>query len=36
MSKIIVRNNGPLRVEGDNIQITDQDGNTFGWPAAPW
>jgi CDGSH-type Zn-finger protein len=29
-SKIIVRNNGPLRVEGDDIVITDQDGNVFG------
>ena len=29
-SRIIVRNNGPLRIEGDNIVLTDQDGKTFG------
>lgn len=28
--KIIVRNDGPLRVEGDNIQILDTDGKVFG------
>ena len=28
--KIVVRNNGPLRVEGDGIVIVDQDGKTFG------
>jgi CDGSH-type Zn-finger protein len=28
--KIIVRNNGPLRVEGDGIEIVDQDGKAFG------
>jgi len=28
--KIIVRNNGPLRVEGEDILIVDQDGKTFG------
>jgi CDGSH-type Zn-finger protein len=28
--KIIVRNDGPLRVEGDNIQIVDTDGKVFG------
>ena len=28
--KTIVRNNGPLRVEGDGIVIVDQDGKTFG------
>jgi len=27
--KVIVRNNGPLRLEGD-ITILDQDGKTFG------
>jgi CDGSH-type Zn-finger protein len=27
--KVIVRNNGPLRLEGD-IAIVDQDGNAFG------
>ena len=28
--KIIVRNNGPYRVEGDGITITDEAGRTFG------
>jgi CDGSH-type Zn-finger protein len=28
--KIIVRSDGPLRVEGDNIQIVDADGKVFG------
>lgn len=28
--KIAVRNNGPLRIEGDNIVLTDQDGRVFG------
>ena len=28
--KIVVRNNGPLRVEGDGIEIVDQDGKAFG------
>ena len=28
--KITVRNNGPYRVEGDDIQIVDQDGKPFG------
>ena len=28
--KTIVRNNGPLRVEGEGIQIVDQDGKVFG------
>ena len=28
--KTIVRNNGPLRLEGDGIVIVDQDGKTFG------
>jgi CDGSH-type Zn-finger protein len=29
-SKTIVRNNGPYRIEGDNIVITDESGNAFG------
>ena len=29
-TKIIVRNDGPLRLEGDNIQIVDTDGKVFG------
>lgn len=28
--KIVVRNNGPLRVEGEGIEIVDQDGKAFG------
>lgn len=28
--KIAVRNNGPLRIEGDGIVLTDQDGRVFG------
>ena len=28
--RIIVRNNGPIRIEGDDIVLTDQDGNAFG------
>ena len=28
--KITVRNSGPLRVEGEGIQILDQDGKAFG------
>jgi CDGSH-type Zn-finger protein len=28
-SRIIVRNNGPLRIEGDNIVLTDQDGKSL-------
>jgi CDGSH-type Zn-finger protein len=28
--RVIVRNNGPIRIEGDDIVITDQDGKTFG------
>jgi len=28
--KIIVRNNGPLRVEGDGIMLLDQEGRPFG------
>lgn len=28
-AKVIVRNNGPLRLEGEDILITDQDGNTY-------
>jgi CDGSH-type Zn-finger protein len=29
-TEIIVNNNGPLRVTGDNITIKDAAGNTFG------
>ncbi len=29
-TKIIVRNNGPLRIEGDDIRIEDQDGKVYG------
>jgi CDGSH-type Zn-finger protein len=29
-TKIIVRSDGPLRLEGDNIQIVDTDGKVFG------
>jgi CDGSH-type Zn-finger protein len=29
-TRIIVRNNGPIRLEGDNIVLTDQDGKTYG------
>jgi CDGSH-type Zn-finger protein len=29
-SRIIVRNNGPIRIEGDDIVLTDQDGNRYG------
>jgi CDGSH-type Zn-finger protein len=28
--KIGVRNNGPLRIEGEGIEIQDQDGKAFG------
>lgn len=28
--KITVRNNGPLRVEGDNLMISDESGTTYG------
>jgi CDGSH-type Zn-finger protein len=28
--KVVVRNNGPLRVEGDNITIADETGNVWG------
>jgi CDGSH-type Zn-finger protein len=28
--KIMVRNNGPLRLEGDNIILVDQEGRAFG------
>jgi CDGSH-type Zn-finger protein len=28
--RIIVRNNGPLRVEGEGILLVDQDGRSFG------
>jgi CDGSH-type Zn-finger protein len=29
-SRITVRNNGPIRIEGENIVLTDQEGNTYG------
>ena len=29
MAKVTVRNNGPIRIEGD-FTIVDQDGNTYG------
>jgi CDGSH-type Zn-finger protein len=29
-TKVIVRNNGPLRVEGDNITIADETGRVWG------
>jgi len=29
-SKITVRNSGPLKIEGDNITLCDQDGKVFG------
>ena len=29
-TKITVRNNGPLRLEGDNIILLDQEGRSFG------
>ncbi len=28
-TRITVRNNGPLWVEGDNIVLSDQDGSTY-------
>jgi CDGSH-type Zn-finger protein len=28
-AKVIVRNNGPLRLEGEDIVISDQDGNVY-------
>jgi CDGSH-type Zn-finger protein len=28
-TKVIVRNNGPYRIEGDNILITDEAGKTY-------
>ena len=28
-TKVIVRNNGPVRLEGESIVITDQDGNVY-------
>jgi CDGSH-type Zn-finger protein len=28
--KITVRNNGPLKIEGDSIALLDQDGKPFG------
>ena len=29
-TKVVVRNNGPLRVEGDNITIADETGKVWG------
>ncbi|MCX2740065.1 CDGSH iron-sulfur domain-containing protein [Pontibacter anaerobius] len=29
-TKITVNNNGSLRVEGDDFEIVDKDGNTYG------
>jgi CDGSH-type Zn-finger protein len=29
-SKVIVRNHGPYRIEGENIVITDESGKAFG------
>jgi len=29
-SRVIVRNNGPIRIEGENIVLTDQEGNSYG------
>ena len=29
-SRVIIRNNGPIRIEGEDIVITDQDGKTYG------
>ena len=29
-TKVVVRNNGPLRVEGDNITIADDTGKVWG------
>jgi CDGSH-type Zn-finger protein len=29
-NRVIVRNDGPLRLEGENIVITDQDGKEYG------
>ena len=28
--KVIVRNNGPYRLEGEGITITDQEGRVYG------
>jgi len=28
--KIVVRNNGPLRVEGENLVISDESGTSYG------
>jgi CDGSH-type Zn-finger protein len=28
--KVVVRNNGPYRIEGDGITITDEAGHAFG------
>jgi CDGSH-type Zn-finger protein len=29
-SRVIIRNNGPIRIEGEDLVITDQEGRTFG------
>ena len=29
-SKVIVRGNGPLRIEGDDIRLVDEDGKVYG------
>ena len=29
-TRVVVRNNGPLRVEGDNITIADETGKVWG------
>lgn len=28
--KVVVRNNGPLRIEGEGLSIVDQEGRSFG------
>ena len=33
--KITVRNNGPLRIEGDGFTVCDQDGKPFAYPGRP-
>lgn len=33
--KIIVRPNGPLRVEGEGYEIVDQEGRAFSTPGRP-
>jgi CDGSH-type Zn-finger protein len=34
-TKITVRNNGPLRLEGEGFEILDQDGKPFSHPGRP-